>query len=382
MRILKANDNQAHSSGSSDGAQCPGLSPRAKRRSRSEAARAPFFSAASDSGSLSSGSIDGEGALSGVAAAPDDVLLPGAAKNESLRRARGAGRKGEVRALELDEVFSPAPRKPVPLTNVVAQSPRLKKMLRATLLFREVPVDDFERFYDLLRWRRVPSGAQLLAGGERSPWVFLLVEGTAKVHQKSASGAQVIFSICGAGEILGEMSAIDGEAHSATVTMLEPSLLGAVDREEFLAFLLCVPQMSLNLAAITSRRLRAATARIQSLSRLDVTGRLAAQLLLFASHYGQSPPNSPKLMLERFNPERAALERVDAEHVPLNLLEAQGSGVAIALHLRQSDLADLIGASRVRVNQVLHQLRRSGHITVQGNHISLLDINALRARCE
>ncbi len=364
MKVSEANHSHASSSNASRSGSDEGSGSQAKSNLRQ--AKPARDGAVLSSAALVSASIHGEAALS--------ASSPG-----------GAGRRRKVRGLGLDEVFAPARRRPAPITNVVAQSPRLKKLLRETMLFRQVPAEDFERFYDLLRWRRVPAGAQLLAGGERSPWVFLLVEGTAKVHQESASGAQVIFSICGAGEILGEMSAVDGEAHSATVTMLEPALLGAVDREEFLDFLLCVPRMSLNLAAITSRRLRAATARIQSLSRLDVTGRLAAQLLLFAAHYGHSPlpPGSaPGSMMDRFNPERAALERVGVEHLPVQRPEAAGGALAIELHLRQSDLADLIGASRVRVNQALHQLRRSGHITVQGNRITLLDMNALRARCE
>lgn len=106
--------------------------------------------------------------------------------------------------------------------------------------------------------------------------------------------------------------------------------------------------------------------RIQSLARLDVTGRLAAHLLLFAAHYGQT-----------------ALDTVldTGAHSPGERAHSLGR-VAIDLHLRQSDLADLIGASRVRVNQMLHQLRRLGHIAVQGNRITLLDLDALRARCQ
>ena len=294
-------------------------------------------------------------------------------QNETLRALAGGaspprstpaspGLEPEARNAKLGEVFAPARRKSAPAARTVAQSPCVKKLLCETMLFRDVPSQEFERFYERLRWRQVSAGTRLLTGGECSPWVFLLVEGTAKVHHESAQGAQVIYSICGPGEVLGEMSAVDGQAHSATVSTLEASTLGAVSREEFLSFLLCVPQASLNIAAITSLRLRAATARIESLSRLDVTGRLAAQLLLFAAHYGYtSPGTNPELQIER--------------------AEA-GSRVAIDLHLRQSDLADLIGASRVRVNQALHQMRRLGHIAVQGNRITLLDLAALRARCQ
>jgi CRP-like cAMP-binding protein len=299
--------------------------------------------------------------------------------------AGGRGRSQRSGLRDVDAAFVAA-RQPLSVTNVLAQSQHLKAGLCEMLLFRNVSEEDFERFYSLLSWRRVATGARLLGDGERSPWVFLLFGGTAKVHQESIDGAQVIYSICGAGEILGELSAVDGEGHSATVTMLEPSVVAAIDRDEFVAFLLSVPQMSLNLSAITSRRLRAATDRIQSLSRLDVTGRLAAQLLLFARHYGYptslKSPSKARAASGTSVPPPAGVAAQNSAGAAAPTAAGAAMGVAIGLHLRQSDLADLIGASRVRVNQSLHGLRRSGLIDLDQNRITLIDMDGLRARCQ
>jgi len=57
-----------------------------------------------------------------------------------------------------------------------------------------------------------------------------------------------------------------------------------------------------------------------SLAALDVHGRVAAQILAFAREYGEALPEV---------------------------------GVLIPLRLTQTDLAGLVGASRVRVNQAL-----------------------------
>jgi CRP/FNR family cyclic AMP-dependent transcriptional regulator len=75
-------------------------------------------------------------------------------------------------------------------------------------------------------------------------------------------------------------------------------------------------------------RLRLADTHIRSLAALDVHGRVAAQLLAFAREYGKPQPI--------------------------------GGGTLIPLFLTQTELAGLVGASRVRVNQTLSYYRKRG----------------------
>ena len=84
-----------------------------------------------------------------------------------------------------------------------------------------------------------------------------------------------------------------------------------------------------------ARRLRLADAQIQSLAALDVYGRVARQLLAFAQEYGE---------------------------------EQSDGSTLIPLRLTQSDLADLTGATRVRVNQVLVDYKERGYISAGPDH--------------
>ena len=85
-----------------------------------------------------------------------------------------------------------------------------------------------------------------------------------------------------------------------------------MDRNTFQDLLKNVPEFTQNLVRMLSGRLRMANEQIQSLSSLDVAGRLARQILAFAERYGQEEP---------------------------------GQGTRIPLRLTQSDLAELVGAS-------------------------------------
>ena len=107
--------------------------------------------------------------------------------------------------------------------------------------------------------------------------------------------------------------------------------------------------MSFNLVSVLSRRLRLANLHARSLVRLDVYGRVAGQLLALAREYGKSAPNGD---------------------------------VLIPLRLTQSDLASMVGASRVRVNQALGFYKRRRYLSVNHErHFVLHDSASLERRC-
>jgi CRP/FNR family cyclic AMP-dependent transcriptional regulator len=156
-------------------------------------------------------------------------------------------------------------------------------------------------------------------------------------------------AILGAGEIVGEMSLVDSFERSASVVTLEPCTLLLMGRATFWASLKEMPTMASNLINILSRRLRMSNARTESLAALDINGRIAAQLLAFAKEYGEATPNGD---------------------------------VLIPLRLTQSDLASIIGASRVRVNQALSFYKQRNYLSLyRANQIVIHDLEALRRRC-
>jgi CRP-like cAMP-binding protein len=92
---------------------------------------------------------------------------------------------------------------------------------------------------------------------------------------------------------------------------------------------------------------RLANARLISLASLDVPGRVASQLLALAHEYGQET----------------------------------SEGTRIPMRLTQADLAALVGASRVSVNQALGQFRKRGTISMaKDGRVSVHDQEALTRR--
>ena len=242
-------------------------------------------------------------------------------------------------------------------TLVTPDKAQVGAMLRDNALLCNLTPAQWEQFLSYGHIRQVSANTTVLWHGRAAQAVFIILGGTVKVFYTSRDRADAILAVCGAGELLGEISAVDGEPISANVATLETSLFWVIERDDFLHCLRTTPEMSLNLVRCTMRRLRTLSSHVQLLSHLNTTGRVAAQLLNFAAQYGV---------------------RLEGE-----CFEDKGeTPIFLPLRLRQSDLSDLVGASRVRVNQILNIFRRSGIISLDNQrHITICQPDKLAQLC-
>jgi CRP/FNR family transcriptional regulator, cyclic AMP receptor protein len=206
-------------------------------------------------------------------------------------------------------------------------------------LFRGLTATEQRHLLDLLGVRTFPAGVDILRAEQPGDVAYIVLEGTVKVQVDRPDGTAVILAILRAGEVAGEMSLIDHLGRSATVVAMEPTTLAWLTHTDFWNCLRSMPTMTFNLAGILSRRLRLANAHLAALATMDIEHRLADQLLSLAEEYGE---------------------------------EAPGGGCRIPFRLTQGDLAALVGASRVRVNQILVGWKHEQLLTVDGRHVVTL----------
>ncbi len=179
---------------------------------------------------------------------------------------------------------------------------------------------------------------------------YMILHGTAKVSTMLPDGKEVFLALLATGDTFGEMSLIDQSGRAADVFTQEPTTLIALDRATFDYLIDGGSVFSRNLMRVLARRLRLANVRIQALATLDVYGLVARQILEFAELYGQVQPNGDTL---------------------------------IPIRLTQSNMADLVGASRERVNQVMVAYRQKEYITVDSTYrITVHKPDDLKRRCQ
>jgi len=206
-------------------------------------------------------------------------------------------------------------------------------------LFRGLTPTEQRLLHDLLGIRSFPSGVDILRAEQPGDVAYIVLDGTVKVQIDRPDGTSAILAILRAGEIAGEMSLIDHLGRSATVVAMEQTTLAWLTHTDFWNCLRSMPTMTFNLAGILSRRLRLSNAHVLALATLDIERRLADQLLTLTEEYGQATPDG---------------------------------GCRIPFRLTQGDLAALVGASRVRVNQILVNWKHKEFLTVDARHIVTL----------
>jgi CRP/FNR family cyclic AMP-dependent transcriptional regulator len=192
-----------------------------------------------------------------------------------------------------------------------------------------------------------PANTNLLISDQPGEVAYVILTGAVKIYIEHDDGRNVILAILGPGAIIGEMSLIDHLTHSATALTLDDCSTLWIDKVGFWQCLESIPSISYNLARILSRRLRLTNAHIQSLASLDLYGRVARQIVVFAQEYGQPT-------------------------------DSRGDDLLIPFRLTQADLSDLVGASRGRVNQVLGSFKERGFISMDNKQqITVLKLKSL-----
>lgn len=194
--------------------------------------------------------------------------------------------------------------------------------------------------------RSAPSGTPLLYGGAPGDSLLLLLSGRAKVFTTAADGREVPLAIAGPGDLVGELSALDGRPRCSDVVALDDVRAGSLSGEQLRSFLAERPAAALAMMKLLAQRMRQANLERVQLATDDGLGRVALRLLDLAEQCG----------------------------------EQVAGGTRIELSMTQDELAAWIGASRGTVARALRLMRRLGWVLTSRRTITVVDLDALRER--
>jgi CRP/FNR family cyclic AMP-dependent transcriptional regulator len=196
--------------------------------------------------------------------------------------------------------------------------------------------------------RRLTDGALLASRGEpASEWVGV-AKGAVRVSSVSLSGKQITLSYVEPGTWFGDIALFDGLPRTHDANAHGETTLLVVRKPDFKELLSQHVELYDALLRLNCRRLRLMFNQIEDLSTRPLASRLAKQVLLLAKSYGVE----------------------------------QGEEIRIALQLAQEDLAQLLGASRQRVNQELKGFEREGAVRVEPTRLVVLSKDKLLAIAE
>lgn len=239
-------------------------------------------------------------------------------------------------------------------------------------LFHGLTTEEQSELLSDARLKDMAAKTELVRLGHLNDFLYFLLSGTVRLSLKREGYRATVLNILGAGEVLGDISALDRCTASASVWTLEQCRFLVVQHEHFISCLWHMPRLALNLLKLQSHRMRRLTAQTEALTIFDTGPRVARQLLLFAADYGV--PVSPRSSARTARVRSAA--QFDARQ------GRKPEAVHIPLRLTQGDLASLCGSSRKQVNRAMSVYLDVQAISIdRGFQITILDPERLRQDC-
>ena len=131
--------------------------------------------------------------------------------------------------------------------------------------------------------RSLHRGHILMHEGDGSETAWYVAEGRLRVFRVSADGAMVALAERGSGDVIGELSLIDGDTRCASVIALADSDIVAVPKALFDIWLKTEARFGSALVYQLARQLRESSNKTFAIAAAPIAARLATELFRLAS---------------------------------------------------------------------------------------------------
>lgn len=230
----------------------------------------------------------------------------------------------------------------MPDTTLLPLARRLE-IVRQAPIFAGLSEADARTAAERMRVRRADANQVLFLKSDPGDALFVLVEGRVRMVAQTEEGRQVVLNLIRPLDCFGELSLLDGSPRNATAVAETDCVMLVMSRMDFFDLLRSSPEFSLGVLRMLSARFRLANDMLEAVTLHTLPQRLAQALLALVTHDG--------------------IARVQRGHTELTI--------------SQSDLALLVGASRVSVNKHLQNWKADGMIELGRSRILVRDTQGL-----
>ncbi len=168
------------------------------------------------------------------------------------------------------------------MTLVDGQKTGILNSLSNLAAFQLLDDDVLSRISPLFHSRKVEADQIILSSGDDSTEVYFIVSGTVRATMYTPSGREVSYQDIHAGDMFGEMTAIDQMYRSTHVIAIEDTVLLRLTSKSFIDIISTYPSVGLATLKKVTQVNRFLCERIYEFSALDVNHRIRAELIRLA----------------------------------------------------------------------------------------------------
>jgi len=197
----------------------------------------------------------------------------------------------------------------------------------------------------VMRRVRFGRGETVFMQEDEPEGCYCVVDGSLKISILDDDGNEIVVAVLGPGDVIGELSLVDGAPRSATVTTLKASELASLSMADFNRVADAHPAIYRHLLRIISGRLRATNETVTVRQNLPLDGKLAHTLLRLADGFGKPLDGGRLLIFHKFT---------------------------------QADIGLMIGVARENVSRQLNQWCRDGVLSKISGYYCIEDCDKLK----
>lgn len=204
----------------------------------------------------------------------------------------------------------------------------LVPFLERTALFGGLPADDLSACAALFTIVKFTKREVIFSTGDPGRLLYVVAEGSIRLSTSTSDGRELTFRISDVGDMFGEIAALDGGPRTAQAIALSNGFAYALEAGVFRGLWTSRPAVTERVVTFLCGRLRHTSTQAESIALHSIEARVARFLLNAAGD----------------------------QAVPA------GKRVPVDLGYSQGELAQLLGASRPKVNTALSALEKTGAV--------------------
>jgi CRP/FNR family cyclic AMP-dependent transcriptional regulator len=175
----------------------------------------------------------------------------------------------------------------------------------------------------------------LFHAGDSGDGCYVLRQGVVKASVIAKDGQERLLAILGPGSLIGELSLIDDEPRSATISALKPCHIMHLSKQAFFRLADSNPQVYRHALRLLTSRLRGANDSVVAQGTVTVPGRVARAFASLADGLGD--------------------EQADGR-------------IVLAHKITQTDIAGMAGVARENASRAINDLLREGILGRSGSY--------------
>lgn len=208
--------------------------------------------------------------------------------------------------------------------------------------------ESFEKLQGIMYTKQAEKGSYLFWEGDSADKLYYIISGRVRTTKTSDGGRTLTMYLHQTGDLFGQMDPFKDSLHTFSAEVTEDSKIGIIQRKDLEVLLWQNGDLAVEFMKWMGLMHRLTQTKFRDLMMFGKTGALCSLLIRLSNSYGV----------------------------------VKGQEIFIDMKINNTEMADMIGATRESVNRMLSDLKKDDIIEYRDGHIVIKDLRYLRDVCQ